>query len=101
MPFRGVGVSKKLYNTNTQPRNSNNYNGQYQQHSQYYERRTNVINGIGLEVGSPHSLSQQFADSQFNNRATSQFTMPTKLNSAGPEAIQANLSQGTYIINRS
>ena len=98
MHFRGVGVSKKLYNTSTQPRN-NNHNHHHQQHTQYYERRNNVINGIGLEVGSHHTVSQQYIDSHTNGRTTSQLMLPSKMLPSASEKVQPNpLQQGILIV---
>ena len=78
MPYRGTGVSKKLYNTNTQPR-SNNYNPQLRQHTQYYERQQhNVINNIGLEIGCHQSNSQQLSNSYTNGSTSNQLVLPTK-----------------------
>ena len=66
---------KKLYHTNTQPRNIS-YN-QSQQNAQSYERRHNVIDDIGLEVGPYSSVhSRPFDEHHMNGRATSQQPRP-------------------------
>ena len=79
--FRGGGVSKKLYSTNTQPRNiahHNNYHNSsyhHQHQQQYFERQHNLIDDMGLEVGSYNkSMSRSFNNDPnpiIDGRATS------------------------------
>ena len=98
MHFRGGGVSKKLYHTNTQPRNIS-YN-QSQQNAQSYERRHNVIDDIGLEVGPYNSaLSRPFDQHHMNGRATSQQPRPLTNGFSPPShgAIKQNHSPGNII----
>ena len=70
----GGGVSKRLYNTGTQPRNISHHNTSYH-HQQYFERRHNLIDDMGLEVGSySNSITRPFnTDSTpiIDGRATS------------------------------
>ena len=91
MHFRVGGVSKKLYNTSTQPRNIS-YN---HHHTQYYERRHNVIDDIGLEVGSHNSVSQPLHESHTNSRTMNQRVLPNKLLPSSPQIALLNQSQGT------
>ena len=90
MHFRGGGVSKKLYNTSTQPRNIS-YN---HQHTQYYERRHNVIDDIGLEVGSHNSLSQPFNCTNVNGRTTRHRMIQSKLLPSNTQSTPLNQPQG-------
>ena len=90
MHFRGGGVSKKLYNTSTQPRNIS-YN---HHHTQYYERRNNVIDDIGLEVGSHNSFSTQLNGSNVNGRTTRHRMIPSKLLPSNTENAPVNQPQG-------
>ena len=94
MHFRGAGVSKKLYNTSTQPRNVSYNHQQMQHHTQPYERRHNVIDDIGLEVGPHQSVSQPFNESHGNGRATTQRRLPSKFLSSSPDSILPTQSQG-------
>ena len=69
--FRGSGgVSKRLYNTSTQPRNISHHN-----HPPYFERRHNLIDDMGLEIGSyNNSISRSFNNDSnpiIDGRATS------------------------------
>ena len=90
MHFRGGGVSKKLYNTSTQPRNVSYNNHQ----AQYYERRHNVIDDIGLEVGSHNSLSQPFNGSNINGRTTRHRMISNQHLLSSAENTPFNQSQG-------
>ena len=99
MHFRGGGVSKKLYHTNTQPRNIT-YN-QSQQNAQSYERRHNVIDDIGLEVGPYSSVhSRPFDEHHMNGRATSQQPRPLTNGFSPPShgQMKHNQSSGNIII---
>ena len=69
--FRGGGgVSKRLYNTSTQPRNISHHN-----RPPYFERRQNLIDDMGLEISSyNNSISRSFNNDSnpiIDGRATS------------------------------
>ena len=73
--FRGGGgVSKRLYNTSTQPRNISHHNTSHN-HPPHFERRHNLIDDMGLEIGSyNNSISRSFNNDSnpiIDGRATS------------------------------
>ena len=70
----GGGVSKRLYNTSTQPRNISHHNTSHNR-PPHFERRHNLIDDMGLEISSyNNSISRSFNNDSnpiIDGRATS------------------------------